>query len=241
MDVSKLKHNVEATLATLVELPNGSLVTKTGCIVHVPESFRAKQLVSMGREISIIGFIALITPDGNYCTWKIPAMINMAPEDIRVVEVHDKSYYELHFPKGARVAKSLDLVVDNLVLYPLFEEVIARARSCWYYQYDDMASFYEHSGEFTGTVLYPTPSVFEMVIAQQARTTADRRVPLRLAIKSREDVKKIPFVYIPLRNVEHGATDTMAKLGGSNTAEGLDSAIVYPTETTNDVEQLMRV
>lgn len=241
MDVKQLKRNVEAVLATLAELPDGSLVTKTGCVVHVPESFRAKQLVSMGKEISFIGYFALIIPDGHYCTWKIPSMIRTMPDDIRNVEIDGKMYYELHYPKGGRVAKSTDLLVDQLTLYPLFEDVIARARSVWYYTYEQMGGFFKHAKEYTGTELYATPSVFEMVIAQQARFDGDRNETIRHVIEKREDVDKTPFTYIPMRNVEYGATDTVSKIGGSNTAEGLDSALVNPTEEVQPMERLLRL
>lgn len=241
MDVSKLKRNVPATLATLAELPNGSLVTKTGCVIHVPESFRAKQLLIMGKEISFIGYFALITPDGNFATWKVPSMIRTSPDDIRTIEINGKTYYELHYSKGGRIAKSVDLLVDQLTLYPLFEEVIARARSCWYYTYEQMGSFFKHSAEYTGSTLYPTPSVFEMVIAQQARLSKDRTKTMRHIVNSREDIEKNDFIYIPMRNVEFGATDTVAKLGGSNIAEGMDSALVNPSEETQEVEQLLRM
>lgn len=241
MDVKQLKRNVEAVLATLAELPDGALVTKTGCVIHVPESFRAKQLISLGKEISFIGYFAMITPDGHYCTWKIPSMIRTMPDDVRNVEIDGKMYYELHYPKGGRVAKSTDLLVDQLTLYPLFEDVIARARSVWYYTYEQMGRFFKHAREYTGTSLYATPSVFEMVIAQQARDNKDRNIPIRLSIEKPSDVEKFDFTYIPMRNVEYGATDTVSKIGGSNIAEGLDSAIVNPSEEEQPVEKLLRV
>ncbi len=241
MDVTKLKRNVEAVLATLAELPDGALVTKTGCVIHVPESFRAKQLIAMGKEISFIGYFALITPDGNYCTWKIPSMIRTMPDDIRSVEIDGKMYYELHYPKGGRVAKSTDLLVDQLTLYPLFEDVIARARSVWYYDYEQMGGFFKWAKDYTGTALYATPSIFEMVIAQQARYDEDRNETIRHVVKKKEDAFKLPFTYIPMRNVEYGATDTVSKIGGSNIAEGLDSALVNPTEEVQPIERLLRL
>lgn len=241
MDVTQLKHNVEAVLATLAELPDGALVTKTGCVIQVPESFRAKQLVALGKEISFIGYFALITPDGNYCTWKVPSIIRTMPDDVRNVEIDGKMYYEFHYPKGGRIAKSTDLLVDELTLYPLFEDVIARGRTVWYYDYEQMGGFFKHAREYTGVSLYGTPSVFEMVIAQTARFDEDRNLPLRHVVKSPADVKNKKFTYIPMRNVEYGATDTVSKLGGSNIAEGMDSAIVNPTQETQPIEKLLRL
>jgi len=240
MDVRKLQRDVPAVLDTLAELPDGSLVTKTGCVIHVPESFRAKQLIQLGKEITFVGYFAMIIADGKYCTWMIPSIIRTIPDDIRTVEIEGKSYYEFHYPKGGRVAKSTDLLVDQLTLYPLFEDVIARARSLWYYDYEQMGGFFKHAKEYTGTNLYATPSIFEMIIAQQARTEEDRNITIRHAVKKPSDVAKIPFAYIPMRNVEYGATDTVSKIGGSNIAEGVDSAIVNPTEAVQPVEKLLR-
>ena len=240
MDVRKLQRDVPAVLDTLAELPDGALVTKTGCVIHVPESFRSKQLIQLGKEITFIGYFALITPDGKFCTWMIPSTIRTIPDDIRTVEIEGKMYYEFHYPKGGRIAKSTDLLVDQLTLYPLFEDVIARARSIWYYDYEQMGGFFKHAPEYTGAHLYATPSIFEMIIAQQARLEEDRNITIRHHVTKPSDVSKTPFAYIPMRNVEYGATDTVSKIGGSNIAEGIDSAIVNPTESVQPVEKLLR-
>lgn len=241
MEVRKLKRNVEAVLATLVELPNGSLVTKTGCVIHVPESFRAKQLIHLGREITFVGYFAMILPSGEFCTWMVPSTIRTIPDDIRIVEIEGRTYYEFHYPAGGRIAKSTDLLIDQMTIYPLFEDVIARARTPWYYTYDQMGGFFKHAQEYTGASLYATPSIFEMIIAQQARVDSDRTKTVRNTIKSPSQVQQLEFIYIPLRNVEYGATDTVAKLGGSNIGEGIDSAIVNPTEEQQVIDRLVRL
>lgn len=240
MQKREMEYAPDAVLATLRELPDGSLVTKTGCLVHVPESYRQKQLLSMGEEILMIGYFTIIVGK-QYASWQVPAMIRTQPTDMRLVEVEGRSYYEFEYAVGGSVAKSLDLVVDNLNVYPLFEDTIARARTPWFYSYTQMATFFRYAPQYANVNLVPTPSVFEMFIAQQARVNSNRTEPVRRAIKNQKELAQVAPFYIPMRNVEYGATDTTSKLAGSYTAEGLDSALVNPNDKTQPVENILRL
>lgn len=240
MEIAQWKHNATALKATLKELPNGSLVTTTGCRIVIQESFRAKQLIIMGKNISIIGFFAICNEEGYYAVNTVPSMISIAPSEIRQLEYQGKSYYDFHFTPGSVVFKSTDLVKNNKLLYDLFEEILARGRIPFFYTYTTLSSFFNYTEKYTGTKLVATPTIGEMFIAQIARLMNDRKVPLREKIYSYSDLKKEPFTWIPLRNVVDGSSDTTAKITGSYAGDGIDAAIVNPNDVTQPIERLLR-
>lgn len=240
MDIAKWKHNATALKATLKALPNGSLVTTTGCQIVIQESFRAKQLIVMGKTVSIIGFFAIVNNEGNFAINTVPGMLEIQPGEIKVIEYGGRSYYEFSFAPNSVVFKSTQTVKNNKLLYDLFEEILARGRIPFFYNYMTLSDFFKYTEEYTGTKLVATPTVGEMFIAQIARLSENRKVPLRTKLKRYSDVKTTPFTWIPLRNVVDGSSDTTAKLSGSYTGDGLDSAIVNPNEVTQPVERLLR-
>lgn len=240
MDIAQWKHKSDAMKATLRELPNGSLVTTTGCRIVIQESFRAKQLISMGKRIMIIGFFAICNEAGEYAVSTTPSMMEIAPAEIRQLEYQGRSYYDFHFTPGSTVIKNLNLVKDNTLLYYLFEEILARGRIPFFYNYISLSGFFEETKKYTGTQLVATPTIGEMIIAQIARLSHDRKVPLREKLFSYNELKTTPFTWIPLRNVIDGSSDTTAKISGSYTGDGLDSAIVNPNEVTQPIERLLR-
>lgn len=237
---SALKRNADAVKSTLEETKNGGLVTKTGCRIQIQESFRSKKLISMGIETLIIGFFTMITPDGNYAVTTTPSMFRTKPSSIKTVEVEGMSYYELSYTPGSVVFPSIDLVKDNSLLYYLFEEILARGRVAWFYDYGDLRRFFDLSKYYTGSQLVATPSIGEMIIAQIARLDSNRRVPLRENIRNYNEMRTTPFSWIPLRNVVDGSSDTTTKISGSYTADGLDSAIVNPNTVIQPIEAILR-
>lgn len=239
MDIPAWVHDADAVKATLKETPNGSLVTMTGCRIYIQESFRAKQLISLGKRIMIVGFMAIVV-DGKYTVSTTPAMMEITPTKTRTVEIDGMSFYEFSFEKGSRVVKSIDLVMDNNLLYYLFEEVLARGRIPFFYDYLSLGTFFNGMFKYTGSSLIDTVSVGEMIIAQVARSQKDRKVPLRNLINNYSELKTTPFTWIPLRNVVDGSSDTVAKIAGSYTADGLDSAIVNPTDKIQPIERILR-
>lgn len=240
MDVTKFKRAPEIVTAALREMEDGALVCTKDCSIHVPESFRSKQLLAMGSETISIGYFAIILSTGEYGVYTVPSMIRLNPMETVTRTIDDRTYYEFSFKAGQVVIKDLNLVKDNILLYYLIEEIIARGRIPWYYGYEDLGDFFNDMLKYTGTSLVTTPSVGEMVIAQIARYKDDRTKHIReLLTKIGQDVSDM-VAWVPLRNVQDGAQDTTAKFAGSHLGEALDSALNTPSTTVNDIEGLLR-
>ncbi|AGX01864.1 virion structural protein [Erwinia phage PhiEaH1] len=240
MDITKLKRNPAVVVAALKELPDGSLAVLKPCRIHVPETFRSKQLLTMGRDTLSMGFFSVILDSGEYGVYTIPAMIRLNPAETVTTTIDEREYYEFRFQPGQILVKSTDLVKDNILLYYLVEEIVARGRIPWYYTYEDLGEFFNLMLKYAGSSLVLTPAVGEMVIAQIARMMADRRRPIREILKKVAEDVSDRVAWVPLRNVEFGAQDTTAKVTGSYMAEGLDSAIVNPSDKVSKMESILR-
>lgn len=240
MEASKYKRNPAAVVAAIREMPDGSLVCTKDCIIHVPESFRSKQLLAMGSETITIGFYAVILSTGEYGVYTIPSMIRLNPAETVTRTIDDTSYYEFSFKAGQVMVKSIDLVKDNIMLYYLTEEVLARGRIPWYYDYEDLGDFFNNMLKYTGTSLVTTPSIGEMVVAQIARSAKDRTIPIRNFITKMGLDLRDQIAWVPLRNVEDGAQDTTSKIAGNYMAEGIDAAIQNPSTKVNRIESMLR-
>lgn len=159
MDITKLKRNPAVVVAALKELPDGSIATTKACKIHVPETFRSKQLLTMGRDTLSMGFFSVILDSGEYGVYTIPSMIPLNPAETVTTTIDEREYYEFRFQPGQVVIKSTDLVKDNILLYYLVEEITARGRIPWYYTYEDLGEFFNLMLKYTGSNLVLTPAV----------------------------------------------------------------------------------
>ena len=241
MDITKLVRDKVKVRNSLKVLPDKSVVTTTGCSIYIPETFRSKQLLSFSESVSLVGHFAMVLPTGEFSSTMIPSFFRSKPAEITTVEIDGTGYYCFKYLPGNRVFETTDLLKDNILLYYLFEEILARGRIPWYYDYLTLGKFFHYHRKYTGTSLVPTPSVGEMIIGLIARLDSDRTRPLREVLKTPADLKKTyGYSFIPMRNVEYGASDTASKLVGNYAAEGMDAAIVNPSTKVRPVESLLR-
>lgn len=241
MDISKVRWDAAAVMSTLKSLPNGRVMTTTGCKIHVPESFRGHDLMTMGAEISVLGYFVILLDDGRAARNMTPSMFRMRPATVQLVEVAGKSYYELTFAKGTSVIESREIFIDDIIIFSIFDEILASGRIPWYYDYDDMGRIFKNLPKYTKRQLVPTISIGEMFIAQTCRLVSDRTVPLRMEAGKGNKLKH-PYEFVALRNVQFGANDTLSKIAGARAqTDGFDGAIVNPTESVKPMESLLRL
>lgn len=240
MDTSKLKRDPAKVLSALRELPNGALATTAPLHIHVPESFRAKQILLMGEDITAMGYFALILESGEYGLYMIPSMIDLNPSQTTIIEVNGKTYYDFFFEAGTVVIKQTELFKDNILLYNLIDELLSRGRIPWYYTYEDMVDFFVDVEYYTGTKLAVTPAIGEMVIAQIARNPADRKQLLRYLLTKPGAGHTTPVTWLPLRNVSIGAEGLTAKLVGSYLDDGIDAGLLANGGKSSMLEEVLR-
>lgn len=207
----------------------------------IPERFVEHELATFAEEISTLAMVAFVVDDKYYAVSKIPAIWRTEPTLINKININDEPHIELTYMPGARVISNLNLVKVDSLLYRIYDEMIAKGRVPWYFNYDDICSLYEFSNYHAGKTVGANHSVFEVVAAAIARGPTDVRTYYRQEItEPTKDYKNRPM-YIPLRAVSYGATNVVAKILGSHFNENVTSSLVSPGERVERIEALLRM
>lgn len=239
MDISKLKRDPKAIHGILKTQKDGSVVCTQPCNIYIPVSFSDHPLADIGKDTSIIGFFAIVS--GNkYGVSKAIAMMHIEPTTTNTVYIDDTPYYEFIFEKGSRVIVSNELVKTNTLVYYLSDHIISKGNNPWYLDYTDIAEIFDSASHHAGANLAVDLAIFEMIAATRARTPKDRTKYLRHSLKTQDDYANADRVFIPLKNISLGATNTTAKLMGAYFNEGLSSALVNPATRSEKIEELLR-
>ena len=134
----------------------------------------------------------------------------------------------------------MELVKQATLVYKIFDEFIARGRTPWYLDYNDLAKLFMSADRHAGVNLSTSHAILEMFAAAICRDSADKTKYYRHTVSSQDEIHTRPPVVIALRNITHGATNTTAKLLGSYWNEGLTSALVNPSMKVEAIEELLR-
>ena len=240
MDVRKLIRNPEAIKGQLKKQADNSLITNKGCKIYIPARFAERNLADLGVDNYIVGMFAMTVDDTYYSFCNINALIQITPDAINKVNIEGEDYFEFVFMKGSTVIKNTFLIMNDVLVFRIYDEFMSKGNIPWYMSYEDSGKMFETAGKHGGTSVGSNPEVVEMLIATIFRDAKDRNIALRTIINTREDLKTKKFVTIPLRSVAYAASNTTNKLAGSYFSVGLTSALVNPTERTEKIEAILR-
>ena len=240
MDWSAWKRAPEKVRGTLTKLSDNSVVTSTGCKIYIPKRFAEKQLASIATETYIVGIFAMVVGDKFYSVSTINAMMRINPSSIRTTKFEDEGYLEFTFEPGSVVFADTQLIRTDTLVYKIFDMIISKGHVPWFMDYEDLAKLHASSGRFAGVNLGGSHAILAMFAAAIARDPVDRSKYYRHTVQSQQDAIDRPPAIIPLRSISHGATNTTSKLLGSNFDQGLTSALLNPSGTTERIEELLR-
>lgn len=241
MDVRKLIRNPEAIKGQLKKQADNSLITNKGCKIYIPARFAERNLADLGVDNYIVGMFAMTVDDTYYSFCNINALIQITPDAINKVNIEGEDYFEFVFMKGSTVIKNTFLIMNDVLVFRIYDEFMSKGNIPWYMSYEDSGKMFVTAGKHGGTSVGSNPEVVEMLIATIFRDAKDRNISLRTIINTREDLITKKFVTIPLRSVAYAASNTTNKLAGSYFSVGLTSALVNPTERTEKIEAILRV
>lgn len=241
MDVRKLIRDPQAIKSQLKKQPDNTVITNKGCKIYIPARFTERNLADLGVENYIVGMFAMTVDDTYYSFCNINALIHVTPDSINKVNIEGEDYYELVFLKGSVVIKNTVLVMNDVLIFRIYDEFMSKGNIPWYMNYEDAGKMFETAGKHGGTSVGSNPEVVEMLIATIFRDAKNRNISLRTIIHSKEDLKNKKYVTIPLRSVAYAASNTTNKLAGSYFSVGLTSALVNPAERTEKIEAILRV
>lgn len=240
MDWSRWKREPGEVHKALTILKDGSIITSKGCKIYIPERFVEKQLAIIGAETYVVGIFAIVVEDKFYGVSTTNAMMRVTPTTISTVKFDQDSYLEFSFDPGSIVIATTQLIKSDTLVYYIFDEFIAKGRIPWYIGYEDLGRLFDSADRHAGVSLGANHSILEMFAAAIARNAENRSKYYRHSIVAQDDPEKRPPVFIPLRSITYGATNTTSKLMGSYWNDGLTSALVNPSEKQERIEELLR-
>lgn len=224
----------------LVLMPDKSIVARKPCKIVVPASYQEKDLANIGSDTFVLGVLAIIIDDKYYGVTMTSAMMQIDPVAIQTVKMDGDEYLEFSFDAGSRVFVTNELVKKKTITYYMFDEFISKGNVPWFIEYEDLPHIYDTSEKFAGTGVGGTHAIFEIVCAMLGRERNDRRQYFRHIAKSHKDQIENPPVIVPFRSVIWNATNTTSKVVGSHSSDGMTSALVYPAQRVEKIEELLR-
>lgn len=239
MPYSTLVRDKDIILSSIAEDPMDGLIAKEALKIVIPVKYEEANFANVAGSVYTLAIFAIVK-DGKYAVNNIPTKVRLFPTEINEVKYHDETYYELMFDKGSQITDNINLVKDDTLGYYIYNYFIALGKIPWYMGALDLLNILARSKEYTGAVYGPGQTVIEMMVSMCLRDNTDIMKYWRQSIKTQEDIYKNHPDFAPLRNIPLGARNTTAKLMGAYFDEGLNSALLYPSDTTERVEQLLR-
>ena len=240
MDTRKLVRNPDVVKANLVETPDGRIVVKKACNLYTPARYVEKGLAYVGNETYVVGIWGLVLESGEYSVNLTNAMMGIDPSWSNVVTINNVDYIEFHFEPGQTLVTNVQLVKNDILVYTIYNEIIAKGNVPWFMSYIDLGKLFDSALYHGGLNLRASPAVLQMIAAVISRDVTDRTKYFRQTVKSVESAQRDAPAFIPFRNIAYGATNTAAKLIGAYFEEGTISAITNPSNRLEKVEALLR-
>jgi len=235
----KLQRQPEKIQANLFERDDGALYTKVPCKIQIPQRYLERHLASIGAEVYILGFFAMIMEDSYYGVSLTDAMMRITPSSTETVEIDGTLYLEFHFDAGERVFYTTELVKNDTITYYIYDEHIAKGRIPWFFNYYDLAKIFETSELHAGINL-GNRAVIDLIASTIARDANDMTVLYRHVLNNPKDVENNPPAIVPFRSVIWNTSDTTSKLIGAHFGDSVTSALVNPSERVERIEELLR-
>ena len=222
-----------------VAYKDDTIMTQKGCEIHIPSHYDEIGFLNLEEDITIIGYFAIII-DTYYGVSKAPALLNIEPDDFNEYTLEDKKYTRLIFDPGSVVISNKNVIKDQNLLFPIYDEFYAKGRIPWYFTYHDLALLFELSPHYTGVRLGVNNAVHELIVSVMGRQPNDLNAYYRQFVKLQNHYFTHPPEFIKLNSVSYGPTNTTAKIIGSYWEEGLMSALTNPSKSIEPIEELLR-
>ncbi len=240
MDVKKLIRDPGRIHAALKKLPDGRVVALSDLKIHMPERFNGRNLAEVGVRTYGCGIFAYIVEDKYYAISLVNAMMELSPTSTSKVEIDGDLYYEFFFERGSTVIVSSALIQQDTLTFRIYDELMSKGRVPWYINYLDMAKIYDTAKYHAGANIGQEQEVTELIVSLISREQGNLKNYYRQSVKDMRDLVLRPPAFVPLKSVQHGATNTTNKLAGARFADGIVSALNNPAERTERVERILR-
>ena len=240
MNVTDLVRDPSLAKKHFVQSDDGVLMTNVACSVMIPKRFVEVKLATVGSENKTMGICAWIVGKSYFITMT-NAFIPLSPASVNEVDVDGDTYVMYNFDANSVVSPNLNLVKNSGVVYHIFTEILAKARAPWYINYLDRCKVFDSAPKHAGTNITKQTEVTELIVAHNTRLKSDRSKILRHALKTVDDLTKLPQVPTSIRTIEYSASSTLTSIGGSYQGRGFIRALNNPSERVEKMEEYLRM
>ena len=240
MDFLKMTRNARLVLSNLVELPDESVVTKTNLQIVFPNRWIEKGLAEIGTECYVFGFFAIVLDETYYTVCSAIAMMPVSPNSTQVIKIDGVDYSVFDFTKGNIIFPSLRVVKKDTLAYRAYAEFISRGKTPVYMGYLDKGDIFSTAKRYADANVGKNSAVSRIISSAISRDKDDKTIPYRLTIKDKNYLITNPEATVPLQSVLFAPDNTTNKLLGSYWDPGLVSALAYPSDRTERVEDALR-
>lgn len=215
------------------------LITKVPCDILIPKRWAYQDLATVGDTITITCIFTIVM-DGVYGVVNQVNRIAIEPDSVSIVKIGGDEYFKFSFSKNGTISSKLDLVVQDVLAYPIFDEILAKGNDPSYLTYEDLCKVLKTAQINAGINLSPSNIILEMIVAAITRDFKNRNQYFRITATTQlSQVEKVP-VLIGLRNVQLGTTNFTTRLTGSYFEAGLESGLVNPSTSREGVEDILK-
>lgn len=216
----------------------GKWIALNDAKIYFPVHYEEKGLAVISDTVETLGIVCIRVGDA-YAVLSVCARIVLSPSAVNRVDHDGEPYYELEFEKGSVVMESTKVVKNDILVYYISDTFISKGRIPWFMSYVDMCKIFRTAESHANSEVAKRPEIIELLVSLIARDNKDRSKYYRQVTNATHDVvNKVSFV--PLKNIEFGATNTLSKLGGAYFQTGVVSALINPTERVENIESILR-
>lgn len=202
--------------------------------IFIPTRYENKNLLTIGNNVSALAMFDMVINDSIPCGYKLPAVITIEPYETYRDTIDGVSYFVVVLHKGGRFMTTDVVVQDNQIGYQIWLEFLSLGNMPKFVNYGNIATLLDDVKAITGAGASDIHhSMFEIIYAHIYRD------PDNLTTHYRHTKKNKPPAQVSLSDVSYGPDSTFAKVFGSYSDDGRNSALLNTdtrtTETLSDV------
>lgn len=239
MDYSKLKRDAKFFEGKIREVEGGGYMTTIPLTVIFPKSYLDGTLGVVGDTMLVLGILAYKSGD-RYMVENIATRIGFVNSQTSSVTYEGVDYMELSWQPGQVFIESRDLLVDNTLGYPIYNEFTLKAKTPWYMTEVDVAKITRTYKTWADIDLGLPLSILSVAVASRYRVPGKINKQTRELFKKQSDLTTMKSDIIPQLSVAFGTNNTTSRLGGAYFKEGLIAALNDPAKQKETVEEILR-
>lgn len=239
MDFTTMKRDPKKIInAFMDDQANSVWVAKEEIHIVFPKYYLDGKLGSIDSRFNVVGMFGFVVGD-SFASYNVGTIMPLTPGESSIIKIEGKDYYKLTWQAGEVMCPNTNLVLRDVLAFQIYDEFNAKGRVPPYFDNQDHASLSDDTTMFTGVNLGSDPALFGIYNAATTKNPNDLTQPARELYKTQDDFFNMEVARLPLRSVAYGADNTTARLVGSYLSEGVNSALVNPSEQTERIEQLL--